>query len=100
MTSIKVIAPTINDIPNPLYSCANEACAIEVSYPANMLVWFPGTRRDGKERDEDIEPPPVDAGFYCRECLDANIHIPADIDLSDLRLTLADYLRRTAENRR
>ena len=36
--------------PAPLYPCACRDCAVEVSYPANMLAWC----RDG---------------FYCDECI-------------------------------
>ena len=40
-------------IPEPVYPCTTHECAIEVSYPANMLGWF-------------------DDGFYCEECIEGD----------------------------
>ena len=51
-------------IPDPLYPCAFEACAAEVSYPADMLHW------SNKE-----------ASWYCETCA-----LEADIDTSDWSL--------------
>ena len=36
-------------IPDPLYPCAFEACAAEVSYPADMLHWS-NDQRDGSAK--------------------------------------------------
>ena len=47
-------------LPEPVYGCASSDCAAEVSYPANMLYWWAGSKE-------------ASAGFYCREsggCLD------------------------------
>ena len=41
-------------MPLPVFGCAVEDCAAEVSYPSNMLFWSEG---DG------------DAGFFCMACL-------------------------------
>ena len=38
-------------IPEPVYPCTTHECAIEVSYPADMLSWF-------------------NDGFYCYECIE------------------------------
>ena len=40
----------------PIYGCAAECCAIEVSWPADDLWWV----------DVDGEP----SGFYCDNCID------------------------------
>ena len=48
------------ELPEAVYGCANGFCAVESSYPADMLWWWAG---------DDDHP----AGFYCREsegCLD------------------------------
>lgn len=49
-------------VPRPLYSCADEGCAAEVSYPAADLTWS-----DGFSTADGGRVPP---GFYCWECLD------------------------------
>ena len=41
----------------PLYSCTNDHCATEHSWPADDLCWWPG---DGL----------YDAGWYCEYCWD------------------------------
>ena len=41
---------TPRQAPEPCYPCATHECAIEVSYPADMLAWFLN-------------------GFYCDECI-------------------------------
>ena len=48
------------ELPEAVYGCATRLCAVEVSYPADMLWWWTGSG----------DHP---AGFYCREsegCLD------------------------------
>ena len=47
--------PTASDFPAPLYGCAFDVCATEVSYPAEMLSWTGGAAS-------------VPAGFYCEVC--------------------------------
>ena len=60
--------------PKPVYGCANEACAEEVSWPATDIVWFSGT-------DE------ICAGWYCDNCLDEYTD-----RYDDRGVSLADYL--------
>ena len=40
-------------MPKPVFGCACEDCAAEVSYPPDMLFWCEGE-----------EP-----GFYCQQCI-------------------------------
>ena len=42
------------ELPAPVYGCAQEYCAAEVSYGPNMLRWWAGS-------------PDHPAGFYCME---------------------------------
>ena len=44
------------ELPQPVYGCAHEGCAEEVSYPPDMLRWYEGGE--------------VEAGFYCESCID------------------------------
>ena len=48
---------------DPLYGCADEGCAQEVSYPSEMLQFWSGI--GGMEAEA-----PIEAGFYCEGCLD------------------------------
>ena len=78
LAQIHVAGLVARNEPEPCYPCAIHECAIEVSYPADMLSWF-----------QD--------GFYCEECI-ANDErdIPDAEDEDDERQngpTLADVLK-------
>ena len=51
-------------IPEAVYSCACHECAVEVSYPADMLRWY-------------------DGAFYCYECIDEMVPCPDDTPESE-----------------
>ena len=61
-------------LPEAVYPCANISCAVEVSWPPDMLFWWAGS--DG-----------APAGFYCGEGEDPD----------DLGPTLKEELARRAE---
>ena len=64
----------------PLYSCAAECCAIEVSWVANELWWV----------DVDGEP----SGFYCDGCIDElSVHHHAKNSGDDDDYDWADSIR-------
>ena len=68
-------------VPERLYSCANINCAIEHSYPVELLAWW----RDG---------------FYCQDCIDEMVPCPDDTEESEAEYearhdgpSLADVLK-------
>ena len=51
-------------VPEALYSCKNPNCAVEVSYPAEMLAWWNGS-------------------FYCEHCIEDGVLGPDDTEASE-----------------
>ena len=49
--AIEYNSTLIEFAPEPVYPCTTHECAVEVSYPADMLSWF-------------------NDGFYCYECIE------------------------------
>ena len=72
-------------LPSPLYGCAVEGCAGEVSYPADALRWWSGVCSDKEEGRKWRES---EAGWYCSEC------IPYDAHVAGLGPSLAEELER------
>ena len=75
-TLVPIDAAMVDAIPEPVYSCADYDCALETSYPADMLRWF------GGEPDHDIGP-----GYYCAYCLEHHC-----INEEDLGISLKDAI--------
>ena len=69
-------------MPSPVYGCACEGCACEVSWPAEDLQWHDG--REEVETD-DVLLHAVDPGFYCERCC-------SDLELEGDGPTLAEAL--------
>lgn len=62
-------------VPQALFSCSNEYCRPEVSYPADMLYWFDAEKR-----------------WVCEMCWD-DLPAPTDDDGKLTRgITLAEYI--------
>ena len=66
----KLIPPRNTPIPQSLYSCADDACAEERSWPAEDLYWIPGW-----------------GGWYCPLCVEDSSETPG--------VSLAVFLKRT-----
>lgn len=79
---IALDAPTPAHIPAPVYPCAARQCAERVSYPADMLHWWPGT--------DDLA-----AGFYCDECIGEDC-APVEILVAGRGISLADWHKQHA----
>ena len=60
-------------IPDPLYSCADDGCAAEASYPADDLMYWRGGRH--VDAAEEVESENRPEGFYCEHCI-AHLGIP------------------------
>ena len=66
MSSGTEVTPNmLANIPGASYPCADATCATEVSFPAEDLTWFSGSK------DPDEEGPGISSGFYCYSCEDA-----------------------------
>lgn len=57
---------TERPLPEPLYSCHDEDCRIENSYPAADLTWSDGLTKDDCETGAVAH----EAGWYCDQCID------------------------------
>ena len=60
----------IRKIPDPVFGCADECCASEVSYPASDIVWFNGCKTP--EHPEHPNCKGVEPGWYCDACWENN----------------------------
>lgn len=68
--------PSDVKIPAVLYSCANESCAEERSWPARDLRWMP-----------------AEEGWYCDLCID-DLHAELlDGDELEVGISLAEWLK-------
>lgn len=52
---MKTMPPLTSDPPEPLYSCAFECCAIEITNPADRMFW-------------------CGDGWYCQDCAEDRGH--------------------------
>ena len=77
--------PQLADLPEPIYSCADPNCAVEVSYPADMLRWLPSVI--DAEGHAVVRP-----GWYCENCIDELAPIEALPDTSRA-MTLLEWQR-------
>ena len=84
-----------------LFSCADSGCAVEVSYPGDMLRWFDGVPMPPEDGEIAWTPDQVPApGWYCTESCWSEITILAELLVEGEGLqwgpTLeAEILRRT-----
>ena len=69
-------------LPRTNFSCTDRRCAEEVSYPADMMYWWPG--RDG-----------YPAGWYCEYCMEEMA--PPGVEWGDFT-DLDKYLTGQADN--
>ena len=63
-------------LPNPVFGCAVKECAAEVTYPADMLFWWEGSKL-------------LPAGFYCKEsegCVPSDLHPKLGPSLEEVML--------------
>ena len=70
-------------LPRPVYGCSNSYCAEEVSYPADMLIWW-----DGNEKLA-FKP-----GWYCTSCLDQDMGYEYCERKNELGVPLSEEIER------
>ena len=66
----------VSKLPQRLYSCNDQYCEAEVSYPAEDLTWYPGC-------------PCFESGWYCYNCIDGGCTCDPSIDREE---TLEEFL--------
>ena len=84
-----------------LYSCADSGCAVEVSYPADMLRWFDGVPLPPEDGEIAWTPDEIPApGWYCTESCWANETVLRELMLAGLECgpTLEAEILRRKEN--
>ena len=85
MVAIIEIQPNVEHAPSAIYGCKFIGCAEQVSYPPEMLSWFPGLTDGAIHENSQIAKVVVEPGFYCEFCIEQTIAEYFDAD--DDRLT-------------
>lgn len=92
------IQPNAEHAPAAVYGCGFSHCAEEMTYPPEMLFWFPGATNGTIHELSNIANVIIAPGFYCEGCIDQTIADCIDHDDEYLTrfqhdaLTLARFL--------
>ena len=82
-------------LPGAVYACSNGVCALEVSYPAELLCWFDGLPaaeddvREGPWPPDEVPKP----GWYCTEACWTEIPVLAELWPENTGPSMAAVLR-------